>query len=378
MSQQGLIILERAVANGASSQDLAKLQIEADCLQYFISELPKRLPPEKIVKWDDEVLRLWETIAGYLMECHRFHEALALLGSLYEHLHRGQKVQQRRIHKGNALLWMTECFFGMGYLSMARRYMMLTLCEDAINFHQDHNTPINPKTSGLYPRAVWIFGLSGAEVDDYAAKAVRLYESDSSMGLFPEWILQGLGNDWTTVPPSASESAYYVLNKLYVETLAGKHDPTGKTWEMVCSYIVSCIPGCMTERRVRANAGEYDVVCSMSGPDLDFRSELGRYFVCECKDRQDPSTFTEMAKFCRILDATKSRFGILFSREGITGEQHRKEAKLEQERVYWDRGIVVVCIDGEDINDLARGGNFIRMLKRRVEDVRLSRANPSS
>ena len=372
-------IISRARENGASEEDLLKLTSAADCASYFIAELPKRLPPERIVKWDDDVLRLWETIANYLMERGRLHEALALLGCLYEHLHLGQKLQHRRIHKGNALLWMTECFARMGFQSMAKRFLMLTLCEDSVNFHEDHNTPINPRLSGLYPRAVWIFGLSNAEVNDYADKAVRLYESDKTMGLFPEWILQGLGNDWMTVPPSALESSYYILNKLYVETLTGKHDPSGKTWEKICTYVVSCIPGCMTERCVRASAGEYDIVCSMSGPELDFRSELGRYFVCECKDKKKArSTFTEMAKFCRILDATKSRFGILFSRRGITGEKLRKEAKLEQERVYWDRGIVVVCIDGDDVIAMAQGGNFIRMQKRRVEDVRLSRVTPSS
>ncbi len=307
------------------------------------------------------------------MAVGRLHEALVLLGSLYDHLHQGQRQQQRRIHKGNALLWMTDCFARLGYPSLAKRYLMLTLCEDAISYHEKHKTPIDPRTSGLYPRAIWIYGLSDSELHEYGAKAVEHFDSDNVKGRFPEWVLQRLGNDWMNVPPSASESSYYILNKFYLETLASEVDRTGRIWEMLCSYVVSCIPGCATERNVRAEAGEYDIVCSMSGPDLDFRSELGRYFVCECKDKADPSSFTEMAKFCRILDATKSRFGILFSREGVTGDDKRKEARLEQERVYWDRGIVVVCIDGTDIATLAKGGNFVRLLKTRVEEIRLSR-----
>jgi hypothetical protein len=56
----------------------------------------------------------------------------------------------------------------------------------------------------------------------------------------------------------------------------------------------------------------------MAGMDVDFRSELGRYFVCECKDWKGPADFASMAKFCRVLDSTKSRFGILFSKNGIS------------------------------------------------------------
>ena len=65
---------------------------------------------------------------------------------------------------------------------------------------------------------------------------------------------------------------------------------------------------------------DHDVVCSMEGFEVDFRSEFGRYFVCECKDWKDPADFTTIAKFCRLLDSFKARFGILFSKRGISGE----------------------------------------------------------
>ena len=64
-------------------------------------------------------------------------------------------------------------------------------------------------------------------------------------------------------------------------------------------------------RRKRSWSTDYDIVCSMEGFEVDFRSELG-YFVCECKDWNQPADFSVMAKFCRVLDSTKSRFGVLF------------------------------------------------------------------
>jgi hypothetical protein len=88
--------------------------------------------------------------------------------------------------------------------------------------------------------------------------------------------------------------------------------------------------------------------------DLDFRSNLGRYFVCECKDwRDNPVDFTAFAKFCRVLDSVKCKFGIIFSQLGISGEGKERDAGLEQIKVYQDRGMVIVVINKEDLRSIA-------------------------
>jgi hypothetical protein len=109
----------------------------------------------------------------------------------------------------------------------------------------------------------------------------------------------------------------------------------------------------------------------MEGPDLDFRSELGRYFVCECKDWSKPADFTTMAKFCRVLDSTKARFGILCSRSGISGRGRSVFAEREQLKVYQDRGIVIVVLDARDLRSVAAGVNLVSLLRERYEGVRL-------
>ena len=118
-------------------------------------------------------------------------------------------------------------------------------------------------------------------------------------------------------------------------------------------------------------SSDYDIVCSVEGFEVDFRSELGRYFVCECKDWQSPADFTTMAKFCRILDSTKSRFGILFSKLGISGQDRAIDAEREQLKVFHDRQIVIVVIDHGDLVSVAQGANFINLLRRKYERVRL-------
>jgi hypothetical protein len=134
---------------------------------------------------------------------------------------------------------------------------------------------------------------------------------------------------------------------------------------------MSCMPGCRTRRRERSGSTDYDIVCAMEGVEVDFRSELGRYFVCECKDWASPASFTVMAKFCRVLDSIKSRFGILFSKSGISGVGDTQFAEREQLKVFQDRGVVIVVLSLADLQEVASGANLIAMLRSRYEKVRL-------
>jgi hypothetical protein len=148
-------------------------------------------------------------------------------------------------------------------------------------------------------------------------------------------------------------------------------DGTGETLEVLAEYLMSCMPGCRTRRRERSASTDFDIICAMEGFEVDFRSELGRHFVCECKDWASVADFTTMAKFCRVLDSIKSRFGILFSKSGISGGGTTQFAEREQLKVFQDRGIVIVVLTLEDLQDVANGANLITRLRNRYETVRL-------
>ncbi|HLA06965.1 MAG TPA: hypothetical protein VJ022_05940 [Anaerolineales bacterium] len=94
-------------------------------------------------------------------------------------------------------------------------------------------------------------------------------------------------------------------------------------------------------------------------------------FFCECKDWARPADITAFAKFCRILDSTKSRFGIIFSRKGITGAGTSKDAAREQLKVFQDRGMVIIVVDKNDLDYVANGGNFTNLLRKKYKAVRL-------
>jgi hypothetical protein len=334
----------------------------------LINELPSTLSAERVAEYGTDERRVWELIGLFYRAQQRWYDAIAIYSSMYDHFLDLQASSGVRVHKGMPLLWLADCYFFLGFATLSKRYLMLTLVEDAITMKGD----VDPIRTGSYFRLAWRHGLTDNEIKRYSQRAYRIGEIHAVETMFPEWVLQELDQDWIVEVPSPNEASYYTANKLYIKHLIdGLGESTGKVLERLAEYILSCMPGCKTSRRNRTESTDYDVVCSLHGPDIDFRSELGRYFVVECKDWKDPVDFSSFAKFCRVLDSVKSRFGIIFSKHGITGEEQSSNAEREQLKVFQDRGMVIIVVNETDLNYVSGGGNFIALLKIKYEKVRL-------
>jgi hypothetical protein len=312
----------------------------------LINELPSTLSAERVAEYGTDERRVWELIGLFYRAQQRWYDAIAIYSSMYDHFLDLQASSGVRVHKGMPLLWLADCYFFLGFATLSKRYLMLTLVEDAITMKGD----VDPIRTGSYFRLAWRHGLTDNEIKRYSQRAYRIGEIHAVETMFPEWVLQELDQDWIVEVPSPNEASYYTANKLYIKHLIdGLGESTGKVLETT----------------------DYDVVCSLHGPDIDFRSELGRYFVVECKDWKDPVDFSSFAKFCRVLDSVKSRFGIIFSKHGITGEEQSSNAEREQLKVFQDRGMVIIVVNETDLNYVSGGGNFIALLKIKYEKVRL-------
>jgi hypothetical protein len=224
---------------------------------------------------------------------------------------------------------------------------------------------------GVYYRLIWS-GVSHDQLSRYTTKFFELSQSLPEQAQFPEALLQRLDTDWLTEFPSQNKALFYRINPIYVESLLRKlGDGTGEALELLAEYLMSCMAGCRTRRRQLSGSTDYDIICSMEGFELDFRSEFGRHFVCECKDWHKAADFTVMAKFCRVLDSTKSRFGILFSKNGVSRAGATRYADREQLKFFQDRGSIVVVLDENDLTEIAKGTNLIALLRTQYETVRL-------
>jgi hypothetical protein len=247
--------------------------------------------------------------------------------------------------------------------------MMMTLCEDAVT----GGGTLNLRDTGSYGRLAWLYGLSDQQIQRYAQRAHADYQSHRVEGAMPEWLLQQLDQHWKTEIPSAQEAGAYYISQPYCQFLMSRLGAgVGKDLERLAEYLIGAMPGCRTHRRARTYSTDYDVIGSFEGPIADFRSELRRYFACECKDNvEDKASFTDIAKFCRVLDSVKAKFGIIFCPTGHSGAGQAENADREILKVYQDRGIVIVTVDRCDLERVADGANFVSMLREKYELVRL-------
>lgn len=341
----------------------------------LIKELPETLEAAKVAELRTKERRVWELIGLFLRSQHRYYDAIAIYLAMYYHFLRLQGSSNQRVHKGMPLLWIGECFYNLGFITLSKRYLMLTLIEDAIT----NEGKVESNKTGSYFRLAWWFGLTNDEIKKYSEEAFKIGENCPSESLYPEWVLQELDQDWNIEIPNPNEASHYIVNQLYVRRLIdGLGESTGKNLEKLAEYLLSCMPGCKTSRRCCSNSTDYDVVCSLQGTDIDFRSELGRYFVAECKDWKRPVDFSTFAKFCRVLDSLKCKFGIIFSKQGITGEGRNSDAEREQQKVFQDRGMVIIAVKMEDLDYVSEGGNLIALLRKKYEYVRLDLRSVSS
>src|SRR5262245_50098840 len=164
---------------------------------------------------------------------------------------------------------------------------MLTLCEDAI---QDRGK-VEPTRGAVYYRLI-SSGLSDAELARYAHEAYAIAQEIGPDARFPEAVLQKIDDDWLTEYPTPQEGSFYRINPYYLRYLLNQlGDGSGRTLERLAQYLMSSMPECRTRTRERSGSTEYDVICTMEGFDLDFRSELGPEFYLRMQRFKGSSGF---------------------------------------------------------------------------------------
>ena len=131
-----------------------------------------------------------------------------------------------------------------------------------------------------------------------------------------------------------------------------------------------CLPGARVKKRVKTHSTDLDVLCAMDGFFYDFRSELGRYIICECKNWKKKANFTAVAKFMRVLDSAKCKTGILFSKNGISGKKRRKDAEIEIIKYFQEREKIIIVISEPDLRKISSGASFLNILRDKYENIK--------
>ena len=171
---------------------LLELLDQRDSAALLLEELPRRYTPD-LVAAEGREQRAWEVSGLLHLHAGRVHEAFAIFWRLYQQMLAAQ-TSGRRIHKGMPLVWISDSFRQLGFPVHSKRYLMLTLCEDALRGKGE----VPAGSTGAYFRLVWTQGLADQELRRYASEFWSLSISVPEEAFYPEALLQRIDDHWLT------------------------------------------------------------------------------------------------------------------------------------------------------------------------------------
>ena len=177
---------------------------------------------------DGDPWRWWELLGLYYLDLgpSRWHDAFGIFAALYDYMHAAQR-KLGRLHKGMPLCWMADCSYYLNHPFHARRYLVLTLCEDALSRAQDSDHDMG----GSYWRLVMRDGVADGDYRACVREIGALSREDPESCAFAEWALQRLERSkwltrprarhtgWLSVTPSVMEAGLYRANPRYIRYL---------------------------------------------------------------------------------------------------------------------------------------------------------------
>jgi hypothetical protein len=190
--------------------------VRRDGAAQLVERLPKIIPLSDVARPEGE--GVWQHCGYFYFHLRRYNEALGVFSAMYDQMLAYQLQMKHRIHKGMPLVRMSECHSNLKRPALAKRYLMLTACEDAIS-GEGH---IDPGKTGIYFRLVWERGFSHRLLDRYAREVWKIAQKQPRESLFPEWLVQELDQDWMIEFPSVEESGLYFATIPYLNWLLGK------------------------------------------------------------------------------------------------------------------------------------------------------------
>lgn len=320
----------------------------------------------------------WIRCIQYLLSSGHSHMALICATKFYEGLSNIENELGYRIHKGEILFTISRIYDGFGYRSHANRYMLMALCEDAQSFLNDDNTVKQDYWRFAATRRVLrdVCGLSKTQIIELLISIRDRGSKTATYGNSPEFLSSIFGSineicydRLFVIPTSTEEYCHYHSDPLYLNKLleiVRLGDRTGKAFEHIATFLLASIPGCRVRHDVSNKQNQNDIIGALDGTPPDFRSELGRYFIAECKDYSKRTQVSVMQSFLGKMSTTDVNFGILFTKSGLTGSSNNRHASRANDR---SKSIVVI-ITLEDIESIAHNHGFLNLLRRKYESQR--------
>jgi hypothetical protein len=293
--------------------------------------------------------------------------------------------KSKRVYRATIAHKLIELYWRWGDNGTAFRWALHTQADDMLGKHG---------TGGGVGKHLLraTFGMSESaleELNRIAEECLKEVEEEwgndwSQPAGFPEEVVrrfalsEGTG---TQVLAKAASFREFPLSQAYFQALLshvhsgkpakGKEKGKGDVLENLASYLLTLLPGCVSRRNLLDEdlASESDIVVRNLNQVTNLTAELlGRHFLVECKNWEKRVGVRDVGYFLYRMRLTHARFGIIFSRSGISGGDEGKAARALIRRAFHEDG------SDHDLATLAQGkGSFWWMLLEKIEKLRFGR-----
>ena len=182
-------------------------------------------------------------------------------------------------------------------------------------------------------------------------------------------VLRALSGVASSPPPSLDAPFAALVDAVGAAT---SNDEKKKTLEHLAAILLgSCASLKVKFANLRTKSSEIDLVCECL--DCDRRTPmhaLGRYFLVECKNWKKPASAAALRDFIGKLQKTRCALGIVFSREGVTGEASGADAVREVRWAYDREHVLVLVVSLQDLRGIESSDMFIQMLDDKLDALR--------
>lgn len=145
------------------------------------------------------------------------------------------------------------------------------------------------------------------------------------------------------------------------------NDEKKKSMEDLGFYIFNNPDGLSVEKRdLRSSAEECDLLVSNESKDAFFE-KLGSPIIVECRNRENSFSSKDLRDFKGKIESLGLNCGIIISKKGLTGKIDRDAKFLIRESRT--KGIIIIPLELNDIEFVAGGANFIRIIKKKYYDL---------
>ncbi len=186
---------------------------------------------------------------------------------------------------------------------------------------------------------------------------------------------------FSTFLAATSKQSEFALNNAYLDSLLDWADgrttnkEKGNALEDIASYLFTLIPGLVPRRNLleQTLAFETDIVVRNLSPNRTLVADmLGRCFLVECKNWNNRLGVQDVGYFLYRMRLTHATFGVIFAKNGVTGQTKQTEAAHSLIRkAFHEDGSLCVVVDRNDLSRVSTGRlSFWSMLLDRMEGLR--------